>query len=259
MDPRSAGRWRRIALDRIDSTNAEALRLAGQGDAGDLWVVARRQEAGRGRRGRPWLSAPGNLHATLLLVDPAPSGRLGQLPFVAGLALHHALAALLPAADRHRLTLKWPNDLLLDEKKVAGILIESATTGAGSTAVAIGCGVNCVYHPADLRFPATDLATAGFKVAAEPLFDSLLETFSAILEIWSEGAGFAAIRQSWLDVAGGIGRAIAVQQCETTVTGIFEALDAEGRLLLRDETGDVRRISAGDVFLLPVARREARP
>ena len=101
------------------------------------------QTAGRGRRGRSWVSPPGNLHATLLLTDPAPAAAAPQLGFVAGLALHDAAAAAAPGL-RLALALKWPNDLLCSERKIAGILIE----GEGDpVAVAIGIGVNCRHHP----------------------------------------------------------------------------------------------------------------
>src|SRR6516162_8994815 len=129
-------------LDSVDSTNAEALRRAGAGEIGPLWIVARAQTAGRGRRGRPWLSMPGNLHATLLLTDPSPSAAAPQLGFAAGLALYDAAAAAAPALASS-LALKWPNDLMCERRKVGGILVE----GEGNPiAVAIGIGVNCGQH-----------------------------------------------------------------------------------------------------------------
>src|SRR5258708_39940625 len=125
-------------LDTVDSTNAEALRRARAGERGPLWIVARQQSAGRGRRGRAWVSPPGNLHATLLLTDPAPAAAAPQLGFVAGLALVDAAAAAAPLLAS-RLALKWPNDLLCGARKIAGILIE----GEGSPlTVAVGIGVN---------------------------------------------------------------------------------------------------------------------
>src|SRR5262249_23629392 len=137
-------------------TNAEALAHAAAGERGPLFIVAERQTAGRGRRGRAWASEVGNLYATLLVVDPAPPVASPQVCFVAALALHDAVldacAGLAPA----RLKLKWPNDLLLDQAKVAGILVEGMTLAGGEIAVAIGTGVNCVQHPGDTPFPAID-------------------------------------------------------------------------------------------------------
>src|SRR6266481_4556190 len=126
-----------VFLDFVDSTNAQALRLARAGERGPLWIVAKTQTAGRGRRGRTWVSEPGNLYASLLLTDPAPPERFPELSFVAALALHDAIGGRTPGLAS-RLVLKWPNDLLIDRNKFAGILVE----GEG-VAVAIGVGVNC--------------------------------------------------------------------------------------------------------------------
>src|SRR6202140_3233481 len=164
-DPRaSAAGGRLLAYGEIDSTNAEALRLVRQGEHGPLWVVAERQSAGRGRRGRRWISVAGNLHASLLLTDPGPAEDWPQLSFVAALAAHDAVVEVAPEI-KPVLELKWPNDLLLSGAKFAGILIE----GEGREeegAVAIGIGINCTAHPAGTAFPATDLAAGGASVSA---------------------------------------------------------------------------------------------
>ena len=147
--------------DEIDSTNAEALRLLRQGEPGPLWITADRQSAGRGRRGRKWISVPGNLHASLLLTDPGPVEDWPQLAFVAALAVHDAVVEVAPAI-RPMLELKWPNDVLLSGAKFAGILIE----GEGREeegAVVIGIGINCAAHPAGAAFPATDLTAVGAR------------------------------------------------------------------------------------------------
>src|SRR6476646_7487966 len=119
----SAAGVRLVAHEVLGSTNAEALSLARQGESGPLWVVADRQTAGRGRRGRAWISEPGNLYASLLLTDPAPAERWPQLSFVAALAVYDAVIAVA-SAFAPRLAIKWPNDLLLDGAKFAGVLIE---------------------------------------------------------------------------------------------------------------------------------------
>src|SRR6202047_5133871 len=153
LDPRAAAAGvRLVAHHEIDSTNAEALRLMRQGERGPLWIAAERQSAGRGRRGRSWISVPGNLHASLLLTDPGPAEHWPQLSFVAALAVHDAVVEVAPDV-RPMLELKWPNDLLLAGAKFAGILIE----GEGREeegAVAVGIGVNCTAHPAGTAFPA---------------------------------------------------------------------------------------------------------
>src|SRR5882757_12883 len=152
---------RLISLDLVASTNSEALALAGRGECGPLWVVARRQTGGRGRRGRAWVSDTGNLFASLLLTDPAPPPRCPELAFVAALAVHDAVMEVAGSAKAD-LTIKWPNDLLLNGAKLAGILIE----GDGAGAVVVGIGVNCVSHPGDMEYPATDLAAACIGVSA---------------------------------------------------------------------------------------------
>src|SRR6185436_17162017 len=166
LDPTAAAAGARLVIhDTIGSTNAEGLTLARGGERGPLWIVARTQTAGRGRRGRAWVSEPGNLYASLLLTDPAPPERCPELSFVAALALHDAIGGRIPGLAA-RLVLKWPNDLLIDRNKFAGILVEGE-----ATAVAIGIGVNCVHHPDRTEYPATDLATAGVRTSPESVFE----------------------------------------------------------------------------------------
>src|SRR5262249_18700944 len=160
IDPAAAHAGvRHVAHETIASTNTEALALARHGERGPLWVTAVTQSAGRGRRGREWVSQPGNLFATLLLADPCPSDCAPQLSFVAGLAVHDAVVETAGGLVS-RLSLKWPNDLLCDGAKLAGILIEGEGSGAALN-VAIGIGINCVHHPAGTEYPATDLAAVG--------------------------------------------------------------------------------------------------
>src|SRR5579871_3882892 len=150
-----------IACETVGSTNSEALSRARAGVRGPLWITARAQTAGRGRRGRTWVSEPGNLYATLLLIDPAPPERAAQLSFVAALAVHDAITACARTLAP-QLAFKWPNDVLLASAKTAGILIEAE--GTRPLTVAVGVGVNCRHHPAATEFPATDLAAAGAAV-----------------------------------------------------------------------------------------------
>jgi BirA family biotin operon repressor/biotin-[acetyl-CoA-carboxylase] ligase len=244
LDPAAkAAGVRLIAHDTIDSTNAEALRLARGGERGPLWVTAKSQTAGRGRRGRPWVSEPGNLYASLILTDPAPPERFPELSFVAALALHDALGGRIPGLAS-RLVLKWPNDLLIDRNKFAGILIE----GEGAT-VAIGIGVNCVHHPDGTEYPATDLATAGVRTSPESLFAPLTAAMVARLAQWNRGAGFAAIRADWLSRAAGLGKPIRVKSGDGEIAGQFDTIDDTGRLVLRLADGTMQTVAAGDVLL----------
>ena len=232
---------RLIAHDVLESTNVEALRLARQGERGPLWITARRQTAGRGRRGRSWISEPGNLYATLLLTEPGPIEHWPQLSFVAALATHDAIVEVAPDLAV-LLAIKWPNDILLEGAKVAGVLIE----GEASDAVAVGIGVNCANHPAATDYPAADLSGAG--TSPETLLGVLTVKMLGRLAQWNAGAGFSRIRADWLDRAAGLGQEIRVRLADRDVTGRFVALDPAGGLLLRSPAGDIT-IAAGDVIL----------
>lgn len=235
--------------ETLPSTNAEALRLARNGERGPLWITARRQTAGRGRRGHAWVSEPGNLYATLLLTDPAPSDHAPELSFVAALAVHDAILDRA-AALSWRVALKWPNDVLCDGRKLAGILIESENSGR-ALAVAIGIGVNCTNHPTATPYPATDLAAAGVSASPETMFSAVSGAMVRRLAQWQGGVGFPGIRSEWLDRAVGIGSDLLVRLPGRELTGRFEALDERGRVLLRRDDGALETISAGAVF--PVA------
>ena len=239
---------RHIAHETLGSTNAEALTLARAGERGPLWITARSQSAGRGRRGSAWVSVPGNLFATLLMIEPSPPAQAPQLSFVAALALHDAVAECAPPLGP-ALALKWPNDLLLGGAKLAGILIESENEPAFS--VAIGIGVNCAAHPSGTPFPATDLATAGVLASPEAIFAALASAMQRRLAQWRGGDGFAAIRADWLKRAAGLGEPIRVRLPEREFSGRFEGLDETGRLLVQSASG-LTTVTAGEVFGLDV-------
>jgi len=237
--------------DSLGSTNIEALARARAGEVGPLWISARRQSAGHGRRGRAWVSEPGNLYATLLVVNPGPAEHAAELSFVAGLAARDAVAQIAPSLAA-LLKLKWPNDLLLGDAKLGGILIEGEAMAQGF-AVAIGIGINCVHHPADTEFPATDLAVAGAHVAPEHLLAALAAAMPARMAQWNRGLGFAAIRADWLAHAAGLGGQMRVRLEGREIIGRFDALDERGRLKLRLADDWIETITAGDVFPLTAA------
>lgn len=246
--------FRLLAHETLASTNEEALAAARGGERGPLWITARAQTAGRGRRGTQWISAPGNLFATLLVSDPASApGDAPQLSFVAALAVHDAIADCAPSLGE-MLALKWPNDILCAGAKLAGILIEGETidtpSAAACLAVAVGIGVNCRHHPAQTVFAATDLAAAGAEVAAEDLFAALSSAMVRRLTQWRRGAGFGDIRADWLARAVAIGRHVRVRLPGGEFSGRFETLDDRGRLLLRLADGTLQIVAAGEVFPL---------
>jgi BirA family biotin operon repressor/biotin-[acetyl-CoA-carboxylase] ligase len=223
------------------------MRLARDGDPGRLWVVAREQSQGRGRRERTWSSPPGNLYASLLLIDAARPEHLPELGFVAGVALLDALRGIL--GPDVRLGLKWPNDVLFDSAKLSGILLESALLPGGGVACVAGFGVNCRSHPATLPYAATDLASIGTLLAApDDVLLRLSDAMAHTLDLWAGGAGFAHIRARWLAGALGIGQPIRVALGTSSLSGTFDTIDARGRLILRDGAS-TRAIEAGDVFM----------
>lgn len=259
--------YRLEAHDSVGSTNALALERARDGDCGKLWIVSRKQESGRGRRGRAWETPEGNLAATLLIILDRSLDRAATLGFVAGLALADALAATTPgkiavAADatargRDRFLLKWPNDVLADGAKLAGILLESSLLPGNRLAVAIGIGVNVVSHPQDTPYPATSLSALGWKGGAEQLFLALADAWLSPMRMWDDGLGLRAIRDSWLKRAAGLGGEVAVRVDGAVSRGIFETIDDDCRFVIREAGGRLVTISAGDVHFGAVASANA--
>jgi BirA family transcriptional regulator, biotin operon repressor / biotin---[acetyl-CoA-carboxylase] ligase len=247
LDPRASAAGVRIKThDVLGSTNAEALRLARQGERGPLWIVAKQQTAGRGRRGRSWISDPGNLYASLLLTAPSSAEHWPELSFVAALAIHDAIVEA-SAGLRPRLAIKWPNDLLLAGAKFAGILIEG--DGGCEGAVVVGIGVNCASHPADTGHPATSLAAAGARISPQTLMTGLSAKMLGRLAQWNQGEGFSTIRADWLARAAGLDEDVRVRLADREITGRFEALDERGGLVLRLPDGSATTVAAGDVFI----------
>ena len=244
-DPAIPVRW----FDEFDSTNAEARRRAEAGETGPLWIAARRQTAGRGRRGRSWDTAEGNLAATLLATTDLPPAEAAQLSFVTALAVGELVRAWVPP---ELVAFKWPNDVLLAGGKVSGILIESGRRPDGDLWLAVGVGVNLAAAP-DLPGQATAAIAAHLRQGLPaPAPEAALEFLSASLArqiaAWRQG-GFEPVRRAWLAAAMTMGRTCTARLGETVLRGTALDLDADGALLLRLDSGEVRRITAGDVIL----------
>jgi BirA family transcriptional regulator, biotin operon repressor / biotin---[acetyl-CoA-carboxylase] ligase len=233
--------------DTVGSTNSLCFDRAKAGHPGNLWIRAEVQSEGRGRRGRDWSSPRGNLFASLLLIAPQPAERIGELPLAAAVALAEAVDQSTGALQL--VDLKWPNDLLVDDAKLSGILLEAETLEDGRQAVVIGFGVNCVSHPPLTLYQATDLRSLGYQVLAERLFEALVATMSEFLDHWKQPGGFETIRRLWLKRAAHLGKEISVRTAHDEFTGIFADLDARGHLVLKQDDGRQRTIYAGDVFL----------
>ncbi|MGC2121635.1 MAG: biotin--[acetyl-CoA-carboxylase] ligase [Xanthobacteraceae bacterium] len=249
---------RLLALGKVGSTNKEARLGARNGEAAPLWVTALEQTEGRGRMDRSWVSPPGNLYASLLLRDPAPFARAPELAFVAALAARDAIVTGAPVLAA-QLALKWPNDVLLDGKKCAGILIEGETAPDKSLNVVIGIGVNCASHPPAPAYPATDLHSHGVATTPQQLFKHLSATMCSRLAQWDRGGGFAGILTDWLAAARGIGEEVTVRDGTGERHGRFAGLDSSGRLILELRGGGTEKIAAGDVFPLEQAGAERAP
>ncbi|WP_428645148.1 biotin--[acetyl-CoA-carboxylase] ligase [Roseibium sp.] len=233
--------------ESVGSTNSLCFDRARGGHSGNLWIRAGMQTEGRGRRGRDWESPSGNLFASLLLIDPQPSERIGELPLAAAVALADAVDKA--AGTLQLVSLKWPNDLLVDGAKLSGILLEAEILSDGRQAVVLGFGVNCVSHPPLSLYPATDLRSLGFQVSAERLFDVLPGILADLLAAWRQPGGFGTIRRSWLSRAAHLGKPITVKTAQEDISGIFADLDERGHLVLKQDDGRQRTIYAGDVFL----------
>jgi BirA family transcriptional regulator, biotin operon repressor / biotin---[acetyl-CoA-carboxylase] ligase len=240
--------YRLFSLDLVDSTNAEAKRMAAKGEeeAPDGTLVwAREQTAGRGRRGRKWQSPKGNLYCSLILRPDVPIEEAAQLSFVGALAACDALGGIGPPG--HMVQCKWPNDILLNGAKVGGLLLEAETGKAKIPEwVILGLGINIARHPSKVDFPATSLQAEGWTATEADCLEAFARHFMTWANTWLD-EGFAAIRKSWLWRCKGIGDKIEVRLAKKTVKGVFKDIDRDGALLLK--TGKTEhRITAGDVF-----------
>lgn len=233
--------------EECGSTNAVATELAIAGERGPLWIIAGQQSAGRGSRGRAWTSKTGNLYASLLIRPQLEPKDLTALPFIAALAVRDAFIAHgAPAAD---VRCKWPNDVLIRDRKASGILIESsARSGGGLDHVIIGIGMNIGFYPDDAQFTATSLsAVVGQDVAVRPVFESLSAGLFARLTNWKVGE-FTDIRQDWSNAAWGLGKVCTFRTMGESFTGTPQYLAEDGGLVVLLDDGQEKRLYAGDIF-----------
>ncbi len=198
-----------------------------------------------GAVGRVRESPAGNLAATLLIRPGKPAAECAQLSFAAAIAAHEAIASF---AQQTEIRVKWPNDVLAGGKKIAGILLESASTGTTPEWLAIGIGINLAHFPEGTEFPATALAALGITAPApRETLARLAAAFAKWYEIWRE-KGFSPLRDAWLARAAGLGTRIRARLSDGEVWGMFEGIDETGALILRETQGKTRTIAAGEVF-----------
>ena len=238
-----------ITLDEVDSTNAEARRIAEKGEYGPLWVKANSQTGGRGRRGREWVSNTGNLYCSGLYPHQGSAHDAAKLSFAAALAVAETLRTYVP---ENLINLKWPNDVLVDGKKISGILLEG-----GQDWIVVGIGVNLVSHPEHTETAATHLLDhiePSLLNGPEPILtgpDTVLATLSSRFSYWRDmflEQGFSPIRQAWLGWAQNIPGSVIVRLSNEKFSGQALGLDENGALRVRLENGTIKDVHAGDVF-----------
>jgi BirA family biotin operon repressor/biotin-[acetyl-CoA-carboxylase] ligase len=237
-----------LPADEVTSTLDVARQEAGQ-YPNPTWFTATRQTASRGRRGRPWIAPEGNFYGTLSMSCSNPA-KASLRSFVTALALHDALRAVM--GDGPSLTLKWPNDVLLNNGKVAGILLESLQTGGQMWGVAVGIGVNLIAAPAMDRvesgavYPVSVKGESGVDVTPDVFLQHLAPAF-ARYDAQLSTYGFAPIRTAWLARAAKLGETITARLPTEDITGRFDTVDESGYLVLNTAKG-ARSIAAADVF-----------
>ncbi|MFQ5955586.1 MAG: biotin--[acetyl-CoA-carboxylase] ligase, partial [Kiloniellales bacterium] len=239
---------RLIALDSVDSTNEEAKRRAREGAEDGTLIWALEQTAGRGRGGRQWASPRGNLYCSVLTRPDCALSEAAQLGFAACLGVGGALGSVVPPLTQ--LNYKWPNDVLLNGRKVAGILLETSSNPEGGLEwLIVGIGVNVASHPEDTEFPATSLAAVGAGgIEVSGLLEAFCRRFQTWVNRWLD-EGFAPLRRAWVIRAKGIGEPIEARLGNgSTIAGVFDGLDDRGALILKTEDGATRTIDCGEVY-----------
>ncbi|PLX79177.1 MAG: biotin--[acetyl-CoA-carboxylase] ligase [Desulfuromonas sp.] len=237
-----------ITLGKTDSTNLQAATLGAEGEAEGTVVFADSQSAGKGRRGRTWCSPPGtNLYLSLLLRPAIAPWDAPQLTFLSAVAAARALRNV----SRLPITVKWPNDLLVNGRKVAGMLNEMQAESEQVGWVVLGIGINVNMRreqfPEDLRYPATSLALeVGEDVSRLAIARELLAELDRAYAVYLRD-GFAPIRSAWLELFPFVDRLVEISGAGETVSGRVTGVDGDGALLLVDDRGKELRILSGDV------------
>lgn len=240
-----------VSLDECGSTNIEAMQLGLRGEAGPLWVLARRQSKGRGRAGRSWAGEEGNLLASFLMRLHCPVQAAAQLSLVAGLAAAHAIARCAGDGCEIPLWLKWPNDIMIGRAKVGGILVETSTLPATSQIIAVvGFGVNLASAPQVSNRIVGNLRAFDCDIEPRAMLGLLDRELTSTLGRWSEGSGFDKIRRDWLRLTVETGTWVSVTTASGGIRGRFAGLNSEGHLLISDESGKTHCVTYGDVEVL---------
>lgn len=233
--------WRVQVLGSTPSTQDIVRDLAETGEPEGLAVQALQQSKARGRHGNGWIAPMGNLYISVLLRPTVKIGTAAQMAFVVALALSDAMDEVM--ADGHTKTLKWPNDILIDGRKVSGILLESKIDAQGGAEyLIIGVGVNIFAAPEG----AAGLdAVKRDRLAINTFRDMFLARLKDYYQAWQD-KGFAQIRDAWLKQAHGLGQTMKIRLPEISYEGIFRGIDENG-VLLAEIDGQIRTFTAGEV------------
>lgn len=245
------GRKRLICFRETDSTNDIAFKLAEEGAVEGTVVAAEAQRRGKGRRGRHWESPPGvNLYCSVILRPPILPPQAPQLTFLSAVAVARAVAAITPLVP----AIKWPNDILVGGRKVAGLLNEMSAETEKVNFIVLGIGININMAPSqfppDLRHPASSLATeGGAPLNRLAVTRALLEALDTLYASYLSN-GFPGIRKEWLERSAVAGRRVRVSFHDREVSGEVTGIDDDGALLLKLADGGTERVLAGDVTIL---------
>lgn len=239
-----------ITFEEIDSTNSEALRIANTGAVGDFVILSKIQTGGRGTKGRYWDSLAGNLHTSILLQTDFDIKKNSQLPFLVANAVFETIDHFSRQAGiKLNVKLKWPNDVLIDGKKIAGILLESVSL-KGKNYVIIGIGVNIEKAP-DLNKHATCMKDWGIEIASPDAFlNILMGKFRTLYEQWKSDNNFTSIRKDWMKYAYNLNKAIIVDDGSKKVSGVFKGIDSDGAMRVQLASGQYCNIVTGDILFL---------
>jgi BirA family biotin operon repressor/biotin-[acetyl-CoA-carboxylase] ligase len=238
--------YKLLIFDEIDSTNEEARRLVNCGVGGNMVIWASKQTAGRGKGGVKWVSDEGNLYLSIILdlkkseIESSP-----QISFLAAVALRNVLAKYI---DKRKIQLKWPNDVLINGAKIAGILLESTIRlGKPVNQLVVGVGVNFLKYPKkNLEYKATSIISHTSDLTLEKLFDSYMQNFHEILQIWKK-SGFEQLKQQWLDSAYKLGEVVTVKDVNQRITGVFNSINNKGEIMIELIDGRIVAINCGTI------------
>lgn len=236
-----------LIFDEIDSTNSEAIRLVKANISGNFVIWATKQTAGRGRYGRQWQSDQGNLYTSVILDNNIPITKQPQVSFITALALYDAINSVTKKSSQDLKTfVKWPNDILINDKKVAGILLESITIHKRNYLI-IGVGVNISSNPTNVNYPTTSILSENLETETSNLLSVFMGFFDKYLMQWNK-TGFVSIRKQWLKRAYKINDIVTINDGSSRISGVFNDIDLNGNIRLKTAGGQIFTLSLGEVL-----------